>query len=76
VHGICTMTIPFSVTAYGVTSYVPSLANLVTSGTVGSPVITTGPYIQYVVDNGTSLLSGATATITIKFLSVRRITLI
>lgn len=63
-HGLFTMTIPFSVTSYGTTSYVPSVTNLDTTGTINAPTAAAGNYIQYAVDNGTSLLSGATATIT------------
>lgn len=63
-HGIFTMTIPFSVTSYGQTSYVPSATNLVTSGTVNNPTAAAGNYIQYAVDNGSALQSGASATIT------------
>jgi hypothetical protein len=60
-HGIFTMTIPFSVTSYGQTSYVPSTTNLATAGTVNSPTATAGAYIQYAVDNGTALQSSGTS---------------
>lgn len=66
-HGLFTMTIPFSVTSYGTTSYVPSATNLVTSvgtGSLNAPQPTAGNNIQYAVDNGSALQSGATATIT------------
>jgi hypothetical protein len=63
--GLFTMTIPFSVTSYGTTSYVPSATSLATSGTVNSPTATAGNYIQYAVDNGSALMTtGATANIT------------
>jgi hypothetical protein len=63
-HGIFSMTIPFSVTAYGQTAYVPSATSLDTAGTVNNPTATAGAYVQYAVDNGSVLESGATATIT------------
>jgi peptidoglycan hydrolase-like protein with peptidoglycan-binding domain len=63
-HGIFTMTIPFSVTSYGTTSYVPSATSLDTTGTVNNPTATAGNYVQFAVDNGSTLQSGATATIT------------
>ena len=62
-HGIFTMTIPFSVTSYGQTSYIPSATQIVTAGTVNNPTPTTTG-IQYAVDNGSVLESGATANIT------------
>ncbi len=62
-HGIFTMTIPFSVTSYGQTSYVPSATSLVSAGTVNNPTATAGNYIQYAVDNGSALQTGASATI-------------
>jgi hypothetical protein len=63
-NGILTMTIPFSVTAFGSTSYVPSQAKFVTSGTVANPTAINGPYIEYAIDNGSSLQSVSTATVT------------
>jgi hypothetical protein len=63
-HGIFTMTIPFSVTSYGQTSYIPSTASLATAGSVSSPTATAGHFIEFAVDNGTTLQTGATATIT------------
>ncbi len=63
-HGIFTMTIPFSVTAYGTTAYVPSATSLTSAGTVNNPTATAGAYVQYAVDNGSALQSsGASATI-------------
>jgi hypothetical protein len=64
-HGIFTMTIPFSVTSYGTTSYVPSATSLSTTGTVNNPAASAGAYIQYAVDNGSSLqTTGSSANIT------------
>lgn len=64
-HGIFTMTIPFSVTSYGTTSYIPSATSLSTTGGVNTPAATAGAYIQYAVDNGSAQsTSGASATIT------------
>ncbi len=64
-HGIFTMTIPFSVTSYGTTSYIPSATALVSAGTVNNPTATNAQTIQYAVDNGSALQSsGASATIT------------
>lgn len=63
-HGIFTMTVPFSVTSYGQTSYIPSTASLATAGSVNNPTATAGHFIEFAVDNGTTLQTGATATIT------------
>ncbi|MEO5646623.1 MAG: peptidoglycan-binding domain-containing protein [Candidatus Paceibacterota bacterium] len=64
-HGIFTMTIPFSVTSYGQTSYIPSATSLSTTGGVNTPAATAGAFIQYAVDNGSALqTSGTSATIT------------
>lgn len=62
-NGLFTMSIPFAVSSYGGTSYVPHLAAAVTSGTITAPSVTATSAIQFEVDNGTSLLSGATGTI-------------
>jgi len=63
-HGLFTMTIPFSVTSYGTTSYIPSLTQITTSGTANNVTASAGHYIEFAVDNGSTLQSGATATIT------------
>jgi peptidoglycan hydrolase-like protein with peptidoglycan-binding domain len=63
-HGVFTMTVPFSVTSYGTTSYIPSTALLITSGTPSNPTVTAAGNIQFTVDNGSALQSGATATVT------------
>ncbi|HWC57350.1 MAG TPA: peptidoglycan-binding domain-containing protein [Candidatus Paceibacterota bacterium] len=64
-HGIFTMTIPFSVTSYGQTAYIPSAAALVSAGTVNAPTASAAAAIQYAVDNGAALQSsGTTANIT------------
>lgn len=59
-HGIFSMTIPFSVTSYGQTSYIPSTAVLDTDCTAGDAADVT-----FCVDNnGAAITSGATANIT------------
>ncbi len=65
-HGIFTMTIPFSVTSYGTTSYIPSATSLATTGSsINNPTVTAGAFIQYAVDNGSAFqTSGSTANIT------------
>ncbi len=55
-HGTFSMSIPFSVTAYGQTAYIPSTATLAT-GASGSTAI------QFGIDNGSALATGATAVI-------------
>lgn len=64
-HGTFTMTIPFFVTAYGTTAYIPSVAKLATVGFVNDTVtVSAGPYIQYAIDNGSALQSsGASAAV-------------
>jgi peptidoglycan hydrolase-like protein with peptidoglycan-binding domain len=63
-HGIFTMTIPFSVTSYGQTSYIPATTQIDTTGNANAVTASAGHFIQFAVDNGTNLQSGATATIT------------
>jgi len=55
-HGTFSMNIPFSVTAYGTSAYIPSTAVLATAAG-------TSTHIQFGVDNGTAITSGATAVI-------------
>jgi hypothetical protein len=61
VHGTVNMNIPFSVTAVSGNVYIPAVTKLVTSGSISSPTITAGPYIQYTVDNGSTLQSPVTS---------------
>jgi peptidoglycan hydrolase-like protein with peptidoglycan-binding domain len=55
-HGTFSMVIPFSVTSYGQTAYIPSTAVLATAASSTT-------HIQFGVDNGTALGSGATGVI-------------
>ena len=60
-HGTFSMNIPFSVTAYGQTAYVPHTASLSTTGTAGTAGSVTT--IQFGVDNGSAITSGASGVI-------------
>jgi peptidoglycan hydrolase-like protein with peptidoglycan-binding domain len=62
-HGTLTFNIPFSVTAFGSIAYMPSTAAVVTSGTVNAPTASAAANVQFAVDNGSALLSGATGSI-------------
>jgi hypothetical protein len=55
-HGTFSMSIPFSVAAYGQTAYIPHTA-------VQSTAVGTSTAIQFAVDNGTNLSTGATAVL-------------
>lgn len=58
-HGVFTMTIPFSVTSYGTTAYVPSTAVLATSCASSNAAA-----VQFCVDNaGSAITSGPVASI-------------
>ncbi len=67
VHGTSTMVIPFAVTAFGKNWYMSSATQRVIVGSVNAPTATAGNYIQYAVDNGSTLSQNgdiASATIT------------
>jgi len=55
-HGTFSMSIPFSVTAYGQTAYIPSSAVLATA-------VSNATQIQFGIDNGAAQSTGATAVI-------------